>query len=159
MKRTILPLIAGLISVTLLLAAFIFEHVVGLLPCDLCITQRWLHVGAVLAALLVLALPSVVSRILGLLAAAAAAVGGFFHAGVELKYWEGPQACSASGEDLASMSGQSLLSFDTPAHVVKCTDIAWELAGVSMAGWNGLISLCAVLIWLVILLIPDRGQA
>lgn len=159
MTRDILPLVAGLISTTLLAGAFFFQYIIGLTPCGLCLTQRWLHVGALLATLLALALPSALSRAVGLLAASAAAAGGFFHAGVELKFWDGPQACSDAGEDLAAMSGQDLLSFDTPAHVVKCTEIAWEFAGVSMAGWNGLISLCAVLIWIIVLFWRGRSYS
>ncbi|MFX4300108.1 disulfide bond formation protein B [Pseudosulfitobacter pseudonitzschiae] len=159
MTRDHLPLVAGLISTTLLAGAFFFQYVLGLVPCGLCLTQRWLHAGALLATFLALALPSAVSRAIGLLAASGAAAGGFFHAGVELQFWDGPQACSDTGEDLATMSGQDLLSFDAPAHIVKCTEIAWEFAGISMAGWNGLISLCAVLIWIIVLFRPGKSYS
>jgi disulfide bond formation protein DsbB len=71
-----------------------------------------------------------------LLAALAIAVSGaigVYHAGVELGYWEGITLCTASG----AKSLQDILS--TP--LVRCDQVQWELLGVSMAGWNAIISL------------------
>ena len=63
---------------------------------------------------------------------------GLQHVGVEHGWWQGPQGCTAqmAGDDLASLT-DSLLA--TP--VVRCDEIAWQLFGISMAGWNMIASL------------------
>lgn len=122
----------------LLLAALGFEYLGGLLPCQLCIWQRWPHLLVILAAALVWK-----SRSAALMLAAAGALTSaaiaFYHVGVEQKFWSGPTGCSASldiGGDLASLTDRLLA---TP--VVRCDEIAWSFLGLSMAGWNMLASL------------------
>lgn len=135
-----LLLISG--SVSLLLGALAFEYIGGLAPCALCMTQRWSHVAVILAAFSLL-LHRNPPRLWGIFAAAAslqAAGQGFRHAGVELGWWAGPTACSGDSQ-LIGQSGAELLDFSQPVHVVRCTDIAWEFAGISMAGWNGILTL------------------
>lgn len=71
-----------------------------------------------------------------LLAALAIAISGaigVFHAGVELGYWEGITMCTAGG----ATSLQDILS--TP--LVRCDQVQWGFLGISMAGWNAIISL------------------
>jgi len=129
-------------SVSLLLGALAFEYIGGLAPCALCMTQRWSHVAVILAASSLL-LHRNPPRLWGILAAAAslhAAGQGFRHAGVELGWWAGPTTCSGTSQ-LIGQSGAELLDFSQPVRVVRCTDVAWELLGVSMAGWNGIITL------------------
>ncbi len=43
--------ICALVSATLLVGAFLFEHVGGMAPCSLCIWQRWAHLGGCTASL------------------------------------------------------------------------------------------------------------
>ena len=85
---------------------------------------------------------------LGALAALATAGIGGFHAGVELGWWEGLQSCS--GGSIAGISTSDLLnpSADVGA-VVRCDAIAWQMLGISMAGWNMIVSLGLAVIWTV----------
>lgn len=143
-------LIAG--SASLLLGAFAFQYIGGLAPCGLCLTQRWSHALVILAALPV-ALGWRPQRLwlpLALLANLQAAAQGLRHVGVEQGWWAGPTACSGASQ-LLGKSGAELLDFSQPVHVVRCTDIAWELIGISMAGWNGLLTLgfglAAIWVW------------
>jgi disulfide bond formation protein DsbB len=151
MQHRTLAALAGAISASLLAGAFYFQYVAGLAPCHLCITQRWAHGVAILAALAFIALPTFLTRLIGFLAAYCAAAAAFFHVGVELKWWPGPASCSGAAENLSTMSGAELLSMDGPVKIVQCTDVAWQFAGISMAGWNGLITLVVVAIWVHIL--------
>ena len=131
-------LLALLIPAGLLGGALFSQYVGGLYPCEMCYWQRWPHGAAILLALGAIATranPSR-SRTLVLLAALAVAISGaigVFHAGVELGYWEGITMCTASG----AKSLQEILS--TP--LVRCDQVQWDFLGISMAGWNAIISL------------------
>lgn len=130
-----LGLLAALGSGALLGGAYYFQYVVGISPCEMCYWQRWPHAAAILLAGTGLLLPSRV-RLLTALAALAIAISGaigVFHAGVELGWWQGLTQCTAGGA----------LSLDELMNVplVRCDQVQWSLLGISMAGWNAVISL------------------
>ena len=146
--RHILPvnralLICAAMSGGLLVAAFLFEYVGGLAPCKMCIWQRWAHVALILTALSGLLIPTQIRAKPALMfvvvaAMISAAIAGF-HAGVEWQLWDGPSGCTAS---LSSSGDMSLLVdqlLATP--VVRCDEVPWSLFGISMAGWNSILSL------------------
>lgn len=128
-------LLAG--SGALLGGAFAFQHLGGYAPCEMCMWQRWPHVAVLVLGLLAWALRS--NRAAVILAALVMLGGagiGYFHAGVEYHWWKGPAACTApplsAGVDFVT----SVLA--TP--LIRCDAAAWTLFGVSMAGYNALIS-------------------
>ena len=126
-------------SAALLGGALLFQHVGGLAPCEMCIWQRWPHAAALGLGLLAWALRS--NRALVALAAVAVLVSGglgVFHAGVEQHWWPGVTACSAS---LASGSTDDIMRSILATPLVRCDAIAWSLFGISMAGWNAVLSL------------------
>ena len=130
----------------MLLGAFAFQYIGGLAPCPMCIWQRWPHAIAVLIA--VLAVLSVV-RVFNLAGALALLVGagiGFYHAGVERGLFEGPDTCTSG--PIENQSTDALLDSIMNAPLVRCDEIAWSFAGISMAGWNGIVSLALTAIWL-----------
>lgn len=140
-------LVALLASAAMLAIAQAFETFGHLAPCELCWKQRYVYwaAGAVaLAFMVVVRFPSGPrwrSRSCFILAAAFLVGAGIaaYHAGVEWKFWPGPQSCSGAGTvDLKAM--QDLLSGKV-THVVRCDEAAWRLFGLSMAGWNTLASL------------------
>jgi len=81
---------------------------------------------------------------------------GFYHVGVEQKWWEGPQGCT--GFDISNMNTDQLLDAINAAPLVRCDEISWALAGVSMAGWNAIFSLVLFGLWIAALL-KGRGAA
>ena len=142
-----LAAIAGAGSAAMLLAAFGFQ-MLGYAPCELCILQRWPHAAAVVVA--ALAWVTGWSRALalaGLLAAVAASALGVYHGGVEYGWWAGPAQCSGGVGDIASMSIQDLTARLQAAPVVRCDEVAWRLAGLSMAMWNAILSAVLAVIW------------
>ncbi|EEE36904.1 disulfide bond formation protein, DsbB family [Rhodobacteraceae bacterium KLH11] len=144
-KRT-LVLIATLGSAALLLGAWGFQHLGGLAPCKMCIWQRYPHGAAVVLGVLAFAFPGIRPLpLLGALAAATTAGIGFYHAGVEQGWWEGPSTCTSG--DIGGLSAQELMDQIMSAPLVRCDDIPWEMLGISMAGWNALLSAGLVLIW------------
>ena len=132
--------IAGGISTTLLGGALLFQYVGGLEPCSLCIWQRWPHLAVIVAAFI--GLRGVMPRCmlwLTFIAGSISAGLGSYHAGIEYGFWAGPAGCTANlalDGDIKTLTQQLL---NTP--LVRCDEVPWSLFGLSMAGWNALISL------------------
>lgn len=130
-----------LVSGGLLLGALAFQYLGGLPPCALCIDQRYAHGAAIVLAVLGLILRGRIGWTLVALAGAAMIVSGgigVFHVGVEQKWWAGPSGCSAGGLTGLDPAEAAKRLMETP--VVRCDEIAWALLGISMAGWNAIIS-------------------
>lgn len=141
-----LVLSATLGSAALLLGAYAFQHIGGMPPCKLCLWQRWPHGTAVLIGAAILFTGEAKIAWLGVLAALSTSGIGFYHVGVEQGWWEGPTTCTASG--VTNLSAQELMDQILAAPLVRCDDIAWQMAGISMAGWNAILSLGLALIWI-----------
>ena len=119
------------------------QYLGGLHPCEMCYWQRWPHAAAIVLAALAFtaAAESERSRALTLLAAAAIAVSGMigvYHAGVELGIFEGITTCTTTA---AAGSTKDLLKELMKVPLVRCDQVQWSLLGVSMAGWNAILSL------------------
>ncbi len=148
-------LAVGTIAAAALSGAWFFQLVIGLVPCPLCLEQRYAYYLAVpLAALVALAAARGASRpvllaglALLLLAALANAWLGSYHAGVEWGFWKGPTDCSGPVVSLGS-AGSLLERLDT-VKVVRCDEVQWRFLGLSLAGYNVLISLlmAAIAAW------------
>ncbi|MDJ0949460.1 MAG: disulfide bond formation protein B [Alphaproteobacteria bacterium] len=141
-QRTV-PAVILAASIAVLGTAFAFQYIGGLQPCVLCIWQRWPYVVTIALAALALALAgrraagwAILAS--GLVFLAGAGIAGF-HVGVEQHWWEGTAGCTgaidldASAEEL----GKALLA----APVVRCDEVPWSVFGISMAGYNLILSL------------------
>lgn len=124
--------------------AYAFEYGFGYIPCQLCLLQRKPYYLAMAAALAAAVVPnrSLARGGLGLVALlfVVSAGLGAYHAGVEWSLWLGPSDCGGpSGAATGSVNDfmQSLQR----TRVVSCTEAAWRFLGLSLAGWNVLISL------------------
>jgi disulfide bond formation protein DsbB len=133
----------GTVSLLLLLAVLGFQYLARMPPCELCLWQRWPHVGAVVvgfggpllirAGLLERGAARGVAALAALLIAISGAIG-VYHAGVEWHWWPGPQSCTGPA---FHYTGGPL---DLNAPVVLCDIAAWRLFGLSLAGYNALVS-------------------
>ena len=139
-------LLATLGSVAALLGAYGAQHLGGMDPCKLCLWQRWPHGTAILIGLAILLTGEIRMAWMGAVAAFTTAGIGFYHVGVEQGWWEGPTSCTSNGVD--KVSAEELLNQILAAPLVRCDDIAWQLAGISMAGWNAILSLGLVALWI-----------
>ncbi len=138
-----------------ILTVYYFQYVMGLQPCPLCLDQRIaFYVSIPLAILVAIAASRGAPRGLmvaglGLIAAAMLFNSGLalFHAGVEWKWWPGPQECSGPLNDLTG--GGDLLGSLHNLTIVRCDEAAWRFLGLSLAGYDALISLglAAVAAW------------
>ena len=142
------PLIAFLSSALMLAIAHAFEKIGGLAPCHLCLKQRevyWVAATVALAALAIQRTPLAerLRRPMNLLLAAIFLYGAglaAYHAGAEWKWWPGPKACSGGGLAQAA-SLEAMLKGEIKIKPPACDKAAWVFLGLSMAGWNVLISL------------------
>lgn len=145
MTRNAFVLAAAGGSLALLIGAYAFQAL-GYPPCPLCWYQRYPHFAAVLVGALALATRGPVLPILGAAAAAATAILGIYHTGVERDWWEGPTSCT--GDGLGGLAGGDLLSLEAP-RVIMCDQVAWALGGISMPSWNAIFSILLVALWVV----------
>jgi len=147
MSRNRAVLLAGLGSLGLLIGALLFQYVGDMAPCKMCYWQRYPHVGAIVIAGIILITGIGVFAVLGLLSALITAGIGGFHAGVERGWWEGPQSCTSTSID--NLSTEELLAQIMSAPMVRCDEIPWQMFGLSMAGWNMVISICLAVLWTI----------
>ena len=151
-RLTANPALTAALAVTLIAAAtlagaWFFQLVLDIRPCPLCLEQRYAYYLALPLALVVAfaaargAPRQVVLAAFAvlLLAALANAWLGGYHAGVEWKFWEGPTDCSGPVVDLGS-AGTLLQRLDS-VKVIRCDEVQWRFLGLSLAGYNVLISL------------------
>lgn len=141
-----LVLLATLGSAALLLGAYGFQHLGGMAPCKLCLWQRWPHATAIAIGLVIMVTGEVKAAWLGAVATLSTAGIGLYHVGIEQGWWEGPTSCSSAS--VSGMSAQDLMNQILAAPIVRCDEIAWQLAGISMAGWNAIASLLLAAIWI-----------
>lgn len=129
--------------------AWFFQYGLGFNPCPLCLEQRWpYYLSIPLAALIAIGARGGVRRgwlvgglvVVALLLTWGAGLGGY-HAGVEWKWWAGPQDCAGAG--FSGGGAGDLLRRMQTVKVIRCDEAAWRdpVVGLSLAGWNVLISL------------------
>ena len=149
-------LIALLLPLGLLGGAFGSQYFGGLYPCEMCWWQRYAHFAALVPAALAFTAPAEASRAraLTLLAALAIAVSGaigVYHAGVEAKIFQGFTTCTATSKGL---SPAEILQQISHAPLVRCDQVQFSFLGISMAGWNAILSLSGAALILVLALKP-----
>jgi disulfide bond formation protein DsbB len=145
----------AVIAAATLAGAWFFQLVLEILPCPLCLEQRYAYYLAVpLGALVAFAAAKGAPRPLLLAGLAVLAIAalvnaglGAYHAGVEWGFWQGPTDCTGPVGNLGS-AGTLLQRLDT-VKVIRCDEVQWRFLGLSLAGYNVLISLlmAAVAAW------------
>lgn len=155
--RPIWPLLMLLFSAVMLASAHLyFQRYLGLQPCPLCLAQRdwhWGVLGVSVAALIILRFKPGLARwmalLVGLVLLGSAAMGAY-HVAVE-QHWVIAQ-CDANIDpnDIRPMD------FGEPLEVPRCDQIAWQMLGISMAGWNALASLLMALASFLVAALPER---
>ena len=125
----------------MLLFAFYLEHFHDALPCDLCITQRWFHaliISYSLIAILTLEKNFIAVELvlIGLsLTWIASSIAGLYHFGIEMNFWTGPDGCSSSID-----FSKDTLKYLLNKSPIKCDEVMLKILGLSLAGWNALMS-------------------
>ena len=155
------PLIAAVAAAAMLATAHGFETFGHYEPCTLCLRQREVYWAAFATGLIGFGLGQTgrrhertASLILGVLFATGALVAAY-HAGAEWKWWPGPTTCSSAGRGVISEHAVADLFAGAKIRAPACDEASWRLYGLSMAGYNVLIS---VVLSVVSLLVAFRGK-
>ncbi len=136
------------VSAAMLATAHAFQRFGGLDPCLLCLRQRevyWTALALGAAFMILVRTPggprwrAATCWVLGLVFLVGAGIAAY-HAGAEWKFWPGPDACAAAGGAVSTDAMEAFLK-GAPVKAPRCDEAAWVFAGLSMAGWNALISL------------------
>lgn len=154
-------LVAIMVPSLLLGGALFSQYVGGLYPCEMCMWQRWPHLVAIFFALDAIALrarPSLSAIFAGLAALGLALSGaiGAFHAGVEYGWWQGITACSTTA---TGASTRDMLDSIMAAPLTRCDVAPWSLLGISLAGYNAIVSLGAAALIATLLLRWNKEPA
>jgi disulfide bond formation protein DsbB len=150
----IAAVVIAAVAAATIAGAWFFQLVLDIVPCPMCLEQRWAYYGIIpLSILIALAAKMGVPRGVLLLALAVIALAalcnagyGAYHAGVEWKFWPGPTSCTGAALNLG---GGSLLDQLDKVKIVPCDVVQWRFLGISLAGYNALISLlmAAIAAW------------
>lgn len=141
-----------LVPAGLLAGALGSQYLGGLYPCEMCHWQRWPHYAALALALISFAMWGAADRgrsfvWLATLAILTSGLIGVYHAGVEAGVFEGLTQCSSTA---SGRTGADLLKDIMATPLVRCDQVQWSFLGISMAGWNAIISIgsALVILWL-----------
>lgn len=126
-----------LFSSSLLVSAMLFQYVGGLPPCYWCYIQRYAHIAVIIFAVVGLVVPykKMAMFIVFLALLVSTGVAGY-HVGIEQGFW----GSSCASMNLDTSNSDAFLQALENAPIVKCDAIAWEFIGISMAGWNMILS-------------------
>ena len=144
--------ISFIISSLMLLSAFYLEYFHGALPCDLCITQRWFHVAIIGYSFIVILIinKTLISNKLLILVGSilwlSSSLAGLYHFGIEMNFWTGPDGCSSNID-----FSKDALTYLLNKSPIKCDEVMFEIFGLSLAGWNALVSLFIFLLAIILL--------
>lgn len=155
-------------SLALLGFAHASETIWNLTPCNLCLKAREVYWGAAAVALVATiwhlvsrgsrGTPRIAAFLLAVIFATGA-ITAIFHMGGEYKWWDLPATCAAGGSvDLASMASLAL-GTGPVERVALCGTVSWTFLGLSMAGWNALISIVLAVVSLLAAKRPKDARA
>jgi disulfide bond formation protein DsbB len=140
--------LALILPAALMAGALGSQYLGKLYPCEMCMWQRWPHDIAIVLALFAFGFRKMAldKLMVGLAALAILTSGGIgaFHAGVEYGWWEGLTTCAVTAK---GFSMEDIMA----APLVRCDEVQWSLAGVSLAGFNAIFSIgggLLILFWL-----------
>jgi disulfide bond formation protein DsbB len=139
----------GVVALALILGALGFQYFAQFPPCEMCHWQRWPLIAAagvgIIGSMTIKGDARWLALLTIVLVAASGAIG-FYQAGVEWHFFPGPEACTGTFHPFNGLN-----DLNAPG-AVRCDVAAWRLFGISLAGYNAIISLGSALLGLVLLL-------
>jgi disulfide bond formation protein DsbB len=143
-----IALLLGLVALALILGALGFEYLAGFAPCEMCMWQRWPLYAAIVAGIggsFLLRRDARWPALAAIVLVAISGAVGFYQAGVEWHYFPGPEACTGTFHPFTGLA-----DLNAPG-AVRCDVAAWRLFGISLAGYNAIVSLGSAFAGLIML--------
>ena len=147
------------LSIFSLLFVFILQYEYGILPCKICIWQRWPHIFNIFIALIIISSSSIPNYImvLGLINMSLAFILALYHYGLEQNLWDNVFSCSGEIK-FNDLSTEEILKNLNNTPIKTCEIEAWNFLNLSLTGWNMILTIFICLIWLLLIYYQKRSH-
>ena len=147
------------LSIFSLLFVFILQYEYGILPCKICIWQRWPHIFNIFIALIIISSSSIPNyiRVLGLINMFLAFILALYHYGLEQNLWDNVFSCSGEIK-FNDLSTEEILKNLNNTPIKTCEIEAWNFLNLSLTGWNMILTIFISLIWLLLIYYQKRSH-
>ena len=147
------------LSIFSLLFVFILQYEYGILPCKICIWQRWPHIFNIFIALIIISSSSIPNYImvLGLINMFLAFILALYHYGLEQNLWDNVFSCSGEIK-FNDLSTEEILNNLNNTPIKTCEIEAWNFLNLSLTGWNMILTIFISLIWLLLIYYQKRSH-
>ena len=147
------------LSIFSLLFVFILQYEYGILPCKICIWQRWPHIFNIFIALIIISSSSIPNYImvLGLINMFLAFILALYHYGLEQNLWDNVFSCSGEIK-FNDLSTEEILNNLNNTPIKTCEIEAWNFLNLSLTGWNMILTIFISLTWLLLIYYQKRSH-
>ena len=147
------------LSIFSLLFVFILQYEYGILPCKICIWQRWPHIFNIFIALIIISSSSIPNYImvLGLINMFLAFILALYHYGLEQNLWNNVFTCNGK-INFNNLSTEEILKNLNNTPIKNCEIEAWNFLNLSLTGWNMILTLFMFLIWFLLIYYQKRSH-
>ena len=147
------------LSIFSLLFVFILQYEYGILPCKICIWQRWPHIFNIFIALIIISSSSIPNYIvvLGLINMFLAFILALYHYGLEQNLWDNVFSCSGEIK-FSDLNTEEILKNLNNTPIKNCEIEAWNFLNLSLTGWNLILTLFLSSIWFLLIYYQKRSH-
>ena len=147
------------LSIFSLLFVFILQYEYGILPCKICIWQRWPHIFNIFIALIIISSSSIPNYImvLGLINMFLAFILALYHYGLEQNLWDNVFSCSGEIK-FNGLSTEEILKNLNNTPIKTCEIEAWNFLNLSLTGWNMILTIFISFTWLLLIYYQKRSH-
>ena len=136
------------LSTVSLFFVFILQYEYNVMPCKICIWQRWPHIINILLVLIIssFSLVSIFLYLIGIFNMFFAFLLASYHFGLEQNLWNNAFSCEGI-INLAEKSTEELLQNLNNTPISNCETVNWDFLNISLTGWNIFLTLFISIIW------------
>ena len=148
-----------ILSLSSLIFVFILQYEYGILPCKICIWQRWPHIFNIILVLIILSssLKTNFVFVFGLINMFLAFILALYHYGLEQNLWDNVFSCSGEIK-FNDLSTEEILKNLNNTPIKTCEIEAWNFLNLSLTGWNMILTIFILLIWLLLIYYQKRSH-
>ena len=148
-----------ILSIIAISSAIIAEYVFNLLPCKMCLYQRYPYYFIISIFILFYFFRKISSVWFYILTELAIIFGLFYsiwHVGIEQKLLPGPYSCSESLNEVGTI--EKLKEQIVNQAIINCNDISWSMLGLSAATINTILLILFLLFNTAFIIMVSYGK-